>query len=220
MFAALRSRGLILAIMIETTLVPEFNAAVALDGLLADVGLSIADSGGRVSFAGQDPIIPARHRLGAAIGIPMMGNAVAAAAIHRHRGGPGQDLHLDLRQAAHHINPSYAWEPTLAGEFPSIAVVLDNPFALIPYRTRDGRTVMASAVYPHQAAKWCRFLAVPPDFGKVAEAFAAWNAFELEEAANAARAACMYGPEPRGVAGPSAGGIAGKPAGNRADPHR
>ncbi len=139
-----------------------------------------------MTFAGQDPIIPARHRLAAAIGIPMMGNAVAAAAMHRHRGGPGQDLHLDLRQAVHHINPSYAWEPTLAGEFPSIALVLDNPFGLIPYRTRDGRTVMASAVYPHQAAKWCRFLDVPPDFAKVAQAFTGWDAFELEEAANAA----------------------------------
>jgi crotonobetainyl-CoA:carnitine CoA-transferase CaiB-like acyl-CoA transferase len=114
----------------------------------------------------------------------MMGSAVAAAAMHRHRGGPSQDLHLDLRQAAHHINPSFAWEPTLAGEFPSIALVLDNPFALIPYRTRDGRTVMASAVYPHQAAKWCRFLEVPPDYAKVAEAFTGWDALELEEAAN------------------------------------
>ncbi len=26
---------------------------------------------------------------------------------------------------------------------------------------------MASAVYPHQAAQWCRFLDVPPDFAKV-----------------------------------------------------
>ena len=104
----------------------EFDATAALDDLLADVGLSAADAGGRVTFAGQDPIIPARHRLAAAIGIPMMGNAVAAAAMHRHRGGPGQDLHLDLRQAVHHINPSYAWEPTLAGEFPSIALLLDN----------------------------------------------------------------------------------------------
>lgn len=80
----------------------------ALDDLLADVGLSATAAVGRVSFAGQDPIIAARHRLGAAIGIPMMGNAVAAAAMHRHRGGPGQDLQLDLRQAVHHINPSYA----------------------------------------------------------------------------------------------------------------
>ncbi len=171
--------------MTETTdLIPRLDAIAALDDLLADVGLSVGDSGGRVTIAGQDPIIAARHRMGAAIGIPMMGNAVAAAAMHRLRGGPGQDLHLDLRQAVHHINPSYAWEPTLAGEFPSIALVLDNPFALIPYRTRDERTVMASAVYPHQAAKWCRFLDVPPDFEKAARAFRTWNAFELEEAAN------------------------------------
>ena len=163
-----------------------FDPTVALNDLLAEVDLSAADAGGRVTFAGEDPIIAARHRLGAAIGIPMMGNAVAAAAMHRHRGGPGQDLQLDLRQAVHHINPSFAWKPTLAGEFPSIALVLDNPFALIPYRTRDGRTVMASAVYPHQAANWCRFLNVPPDFTKVAAAFSKWNALELEEAANVA----------------------------------
>lgn len=126
-----------------------FDPTVALGGLLADVGLSVADAGGQVTFAGQDPMIAARHRLGAAIGIPMMGNAIAAAAMHRLRGGPGQDLHLDLRHAIHHINPSFAWKPTLAGEFPSIALVLDNPFApfaLIPYRTRDGRTVMASSL--------------------------------------------------------------------------
>ena len=46
-----------------TTLKPEFDATAALDDLLADVGLSVADAGGRVTFAGQDPIIPARHRL-------------------------------------------------------------------------------------------------------------------------------------------------------------
>ncbi len=164
----------------------EFNPTAALNDLLADVGLSAADAGGQVTFAGQDPLIPARHRLAASIGIPMMGNAVAAAAMHRHRGGPGQDLHLDLREAVHHINPSFHWHPTLAGEFPSIALLMDNPFGLIPYRTRDGRTVMASAVYPHQAAKWCRFLDVPPDFGKVAQAFSGWDAVELEESANAA----------------------------------
>jgi crotonobetainyl-CoA:carnitine CoA-transferase CaiB-like acyl-CoA transferase len=163
-----------------------FDPTVALNDLLADVDLSTADAGGRVTFAGQDPIIAARHRLAAAIGIPMMGNAVAAAALHRHRGGPDQDLHLDLRQAVHHINPSFAWKPTLAGEFPSIALVMDNPFALIPFRTRDGRTVMASAVYPHQAANWCRFLDVPPDITKVAEKFSNWDAVELEDAANAA----------------------------------
>jgi crotonobetainyl-CoA:carnitine CoA-transferase CaiB-like acyl-CoA transferase len=158
----------------------------ALDDLLADVGLSAADAGGAVSFAGIDPIVPARHRLGASIAIPIMGNAVAAAAMLRHRGGPGQDLHIDLRQAVHHITPNAFWHPTLAGDPPSSALVPDNPFLLIPYRTRDERTVMASGVYPHLAAKWCRFLDVPPDFAKVAAAFANWDAFELEEQANKA----------------------------------
>jgi hypothetical protein len=57
-----------------------FDPTVALNDLLADVDLSTADAGGRVTFTGQDPTIAARHRLAAAIGIPMMGNAVAAAA--------------------------------------------------------------------------------------------------------------------------------------------
>ncbi|HXO56351.1 MAG TPA: CoA transferase, partial [Mycobacterium sp.] len=189
-----------------------FDPTVALNDLLAEVDLSAADAGGQVTFAGQDPIIAARHRLGAAVGIPMMGNAVAAAAMHRHRGGPGQDLHLDLRQAVHHINPSFAWKPTLAGEFPSIALVLDNPFALIPYRTRDGRTVMASAVYPHQAANWCRFLDVPPDFTKVAAKFANWDAFELEEAANeAGLPACVARSPEEWLAHPHGALLAGQP---------
>ncbi|ANO27035.1 hypothetical protein BAB79_13150 [Mycobacteroides abscessus] len=162
----------------------ELDPVQALNGLLADVGLSATDAGGTVSFDGQDPIVPARHRLGACIGIPMMGNAVAAAAMHRHRGGPSQDLHLDLRQAVHHITPHAYWHPTLAGELPSFALVPDNPFLLRPYRTREGRTVMASGVYPHLAAKWGRFLDVPPDPAKVAAAFAQWDAFELEEQAN------------------------------------
>ena len=196
----------------RTTSDTAFDPTVALNGLLADVGLSAADAGGRVTFSGQDPIIAARHRLGAAIGIPMMGNAVAAATMHRHRGGPGQNLHLDLRQAVHHINPSFAWKPTLAGEFPSIALVMDNPFALIPYRTRDGRTVMASAVYPHQAANWCRFLDVPPDITKVADKFSNWDAVELEDAANAAGLpACIARTPEEWLAHPHGSLLAGQP---------
>jgi len=165
----------------------DFDPLTALDDLLAGVGLSNAAAGGRVSFAGQDPILPAAHRLGACIGIPLMANAVAAVALHRHRGGPAQDLDLDLRQAVHGINPGAFWRPTLNGEPAPHPLVLDNPFLLTPYRTADGRWVMASGVYPHLAAKWCRFLDVPPDPAKVASAIGRWNALEIEEAANAAK---------------------------------
>lgn len=158
----------------------------ALHRLLADVALTPTDAGGTVTFAGEDPIVPARHRLGACIGIPLMANAVAAVALHRQRGGPTQDLHVDLREAVHTINPGAFWHPTINGEHAPHPLVLDNPFLVTPYRTRGGRWVMPSAVYPHLVAKWCRFLDVPPDHARVGAAVATWNAHELEETANAA----------------------------------
>ena len=163
-----------------------FDPLTALDDLLSAVSLARAATGGAVSIAGQDPVLPAAHRLGACIGIPVMANAVAAVAFHRHRGGPGQDLELDLRQAIHGINPGAFWHPTLNGAPAPHPLVLDNPFLLTPYRTADGRWIMASGVYPHLAARWCRFLDVPPDAAKAAAAIQRWNASELEEAANAA----------------------------------
>ncbi|MGC0250358.1 CoA transferase [Pseudactinotalea sp. Z1748] len=164
----------------------DLDPSAALADLLEPVGLSPEDTGGQVTFAGADPMVPEKVRLGAGIGIPMMAGAVGAAALHRIRTGVGQDLHLDLRQAIHHVVPHAFWRPTLNGDLPEHALVADNPFLLDPYRTKDGRTVMACGVYPHMAASWGRFLDVPPDKEKVAAAFARWDAFELEEVANAA----------------------------------
>lgn len=160
------------------------NTRSTADELLSDVGLGCDASGGTVSFAGEDPILPATHRLGACIGVPMMAAAVGTVALHRLRGGPVQDLELDLRQAVHSINPGAFWHPTLNGEAPPHPLVLDNPFLITPYRTSDGRFVMASAVYPHLVARWCRFLDVPPDGDRVAEAIGAWDSGELESTAN------------------------------------
>ncbi len=162
----------------------EFDPLAALDRLLSDVELSRAKAGAVVSFTGEDPILPAAHRLGACIAIPIMAGAVAAVAFHRQRRGPVQHLDLDLRQAVHTINPGAFWHPTLNGEPAPHPLVVDNPFLIMPYRTADGRWVMASGVYPHMVAQWCRFLDVPPDPVKVAEAIARWDPFELEERAN------------------------------------
>jgi crotonobetainyl-CoA:carnitine CoA-transferase CaiB-like acyl-CoA transferase len=163
----------------------EFDPLAALDGLLSEVGISRTEVEAVVSLIGQDPILPSVHRLGACIGIPLMAGAVAAVAFHRQRRGPGQHLELDLRQAVHEINPGAFWHPTLNGETAPYPLLMDNPFLITPYRTADGRWVMASGVLPHLAAKWCRFLDVPPDVTKVAAAIATWNAFELEDTATA-----------------------------------
>jgi crotonobetainyl-CoA:carnitine CoA-transferase CaiB-like acyl-CoA transferase len=163
----------------------EFDPLDHLNKLLSDVDLSRTAAGATVSFTGQDPILPAAHRLGACIGIPIMAGAVATVAFHRQRGGPPQDLQLDLRQAVHCINAGAFWHPTLNGEPAPHPLVVDNPFLVTPYRTADDRWVMASGVLPHLAAKWCRFLDVPPDPARVAQAIAKWDAFELEETATA-----------------------------------
>ncbi len=163
----------------------QFDPLVALDDLLSDVGLWRHEAGAVVSFTGQDPILPAAHRLGACISVPIMAGAVAAVAFHRQRRGPAQHLELDLRQAVHAINPSAFWHPTLNGEMAPHPLVIDNPFLISPYRTADARWVMASGVYPHMVAQWCRFLDVAPDPARVAGAIASWHAFELEEAATA-----------------------------------
>jgi crotonobetainyl-CoA:carnitine CoA-transferase CaiB-like acyl-CoA transferase len=163
----------------------DFDPLDALDDLLSHVGLSRATSGAEVSFNGQDPILPSPHRLGACVGVPLMAGAVAAVAFHRERRGRPQRLNLDLRQAVHTINPGAFWRPTLNGEMAPHSLLADNPFLITPYRTLDGRWVMASGVYPHMVAQWCRFLDVPPDPVKVADTIARWNAFELEEAASA-----------------------------------
>jgi len=167
-----------------------FDPLRALDALLAEAGLSRAGAGASVTFAGEDPILPAVHRLGACIGVPLMAAAVATAGLHRLRGGPAQALHLDLRQAVHAINPGAFWHPTLNGERAPHPLLLDNPFLVTPYRTADGRWVMASGVLPHLAAAWCRFLDVPPDPARVAAAVSAWTAQDLEDAANAAGLPC------------------------------
>jgi crotonobetainyl-CoA:carnitine CoA-transferase CaiB-like acyl-CoA transferase len=155
-----------------------------LEDLLSQVDLSSDATGGIISFQGEDPILPAVHRMGACIGVPMMAAAVATVALHRLRGGSTQDLDLDLRQAVHSINPGAFWHPTLNGEPAPHPMVLDNPFLVTPYGTADGHFVMPSAVYPHLVSKWCRFLDVAPDGKKVASAIRTWEATELESTAN------------------------------------
>ena len=61
-----------------------------------------------------------------------MAGAVAAVAFHRYRGGPAQELQLDLRQAVHTINPGAFWHPTLNGEPAPHPLLLDNPFTSSP----------------------------------------------------------------------------------------
>ena len=80
-----------------------FNINDHFNELMKSVGLDPADTGGSITFVGEDPIMESRIRLGAAYSIPYMGTAAAAAMIWKMRTGRGQDLKIDLRKAIHYI---------------------------------------------------------------------------------------------------------------------
>src|ERR1700747_3265810 len=78
---------------------PEFDLHGSVNEVLADVGLSIDDCGGKLSFYGRDPILPSAIRFGTMAAVGLAARSVAAAALWRQRTGEGQDIHVDVRKA-------------------------------------------------------------------------------------------------------------------------
>src|ERR1700730_15441054 len=67
--------------------------------VLKDVGMVTADCGGKLSFFGQDPIIPSSFRFGAMAAIGLAAKAITAASLWRSRTGEGEDIAVDVRKA-------------------------------------------------------------------------------------------------------------------------
>lgn len=165
---------------------PQMKAS--LEALLQALNLSFADSGtDDIAWTGEDPLFASAVPLATGFAFAALAAAVAAAAVGRERGLPKQRLHIDLRQAAHGINPELTFRPTLNGfPFPN-PHGQDQPytFTVIPYRTRDGRWVFPAAVYPHQQSAWLRYFDCGPDPARIARKIAERDSQELEDEANA-----------------------------------
>ena len=63
----------------------DFDFHEGVDQVLADVGMSAADSGGKLTFYGQDPIVPSRIRFATMAGIGLAAKTIAAAAVWRRK---------------------------------------------------------------------------------------------------------------------------------------
>src|SRR5262245_44374083 len=117
--------------------------------------MSAADSGGKISFYGADPIIASPHRFGAMAAIGLAAKAVAVAALWRDRTGEGQDIHVDVRKAFRRFCGFFEgkWE-TVNGRPPAPFEDPLNPFISekLFYETRDSRHVVAINIYPKLAA--------------------------------------------------------------------
>ncbi len=164
----------------------EFDLLAATNEVLSDVGLSTADSGGRLSFYGQDPILPSPHRFGTMAAVGLAAKAVAAAALWRARTGEGQDIQVDVRKALRRFCGFFEgkWE-TVNGRGPSPRGFADNPFLEVPMfrKTRDGRHVITINFYPKIKTAALKFLRCTDSLEAIENAILQWRADELEDAA-------------------------------------
>ena len=163
-----------------------FDLHGALNDVLKDVGMSAADSGGKLTFYGRDPIIPSPHRFGTMAAIGLAAKAVAVAALWRHRTGEGQDIAVDVRKALRRFCGFFElkWE-TINGRTPTAFEDPLNPF-LDPnlfHETRDGRHVVAINIYPKLAARALSLLRCNANADSVRNAILQWRADDLENAA-------------------------------------
>ena len=160
-----------------------FDVNAQFRSVMNELGLSPEDTGGRITFVGEDPIFPSVHLLGACIGIPIMAGAAGIADIWRQRSGRGQDLTLDLRKAIHGINPLYKFMPTINGYPYQMPYMIGNPMGFDLYRTKDGRWFLPTGAYPRLLANMCTFLKFSPDKDSITKAVSQWDSAELDEAA-------------------------------------
>jgi crotonobetainyl-CoA:carnitine CoA-transferase CaiB-like acyl-CoA transferase len=164
---------------------PECDLYSAVDQVLADVGLTAKDSGGKLTFYGQDPIVPSGFKFGAMAAVGLAARSVVLAALWKSRTGEGQDIHVDVRKALRRFCGFFEgkWE-TLNGRSP-VLLPRDNPFFELPLfrKTRDGRHVVTLNIYPGLQARALNFLRCSNSSESIGNAILQWRAEELEAAA-------------------------------------
>jgi crotonobetainyl-CoA:carnitine CoA-transferase CaiB-like acyl-CoA transferase len=153
------------------------------DGLLEEMGLNRRDTGGKVTFAGLDPLRPTVLKVGAAAASIAAAGAIASAILWRQRGGEGQDLHIDLRKAFAYQSP---WQDVLRdctllnGTSVMMAPTYAGVIDFLP--TRDNRFVIVLAAYPSQLLKVSELLRCGLVYDQMARVTRQWDAADLEAA--------------------------------------
>ncbi len=167
-----------------------FDMHGAVNQVLNDVGLSTADTGGKLTFYGSDPILQSPLRFGTMAAIGLAARSVAVAALWRQATGEGQDISVDVRKALRRFCGFFdgKWE-TVNDRPPSPGGYAVSPFLKMAdaffRETRDGRHVVALDIYPQLLVRTLDFLRCSPSTESINNAILKWDAAELEQAAAA-----------------------------------
>ena len=168
----------------------DFDLHGAVNQVLNDVGLSTADTGGKLTFYGSDPILQSQLRFGTMAAIGLAARSVAVAALWRQATGEGQDISVDVRKALRRFCGFFdgKWE-TVNDRPPSPGGYAVSPFLKMAdaffRETRDGRHVVALDIYPQLLVRTLDFLRCSPSTESINNAILKWDAAELEQAAAA-----------------------------------
>ena len=164
----------------------DFDFYEGVNQVLADVGMSAEDCGGKLTFFGQDPIIPSRIRFATMAGIGLAAKTIAAAAVWRDRTGEGQDIQIDARKAYRRFSGFFEgiWE-TVNGRSPAMGAFEDNPFLKMPLfrETRDGRHVVTLNFYPESHRRALKLFRCSDNIEALQNSILQWRADDLETAA-------------------------------------
>src|ERR1700746_1581970 len=168
---------------------PDFDLKKGVNEVLADVGMTIDDCGGELSFYGRDPIPQSPLRFGTMAAIGLAARSVAVAALWRQATGDGQNISVDVRKALRRFAGFFEgkWE-TVNGRPPSPGGYAVSPFLKMDAffrETRDGRYVVALDIYPQLLMRTLDFLRCSPSTESINNAIRKWSAVELEQAAAA-----------------------------------
>jgi crotonobetainyl-CoA:carnitine CoA-transferase CaiB-like acyl-CoA transferase len=146
---------------------------------------------GEVTITGQDPVFPARFRIGETTANILAGVGVAVTDIHEVKTGRRQKVAIDVRHAAATCQSSRLMRRRTDGgdwkavESPSMAHMRS---ITQPWRTRDGRWYLPHFNLPHLHDRVIGVLKCESNADAVSKAVANWDSHELEEAVAAARA--------------------------------
>lgn len=152
-----------------------------LKDLLTGIGASTDEAGGPVRITGGDPYISSPHRLATAATAAIATHAVTAAALCRERGGAGQAIDIDARDAMQVLHTGNVQR---YGGYPSTLHYFICGAVTGMYRTADDRWVMMVGTYPHQRDGILELLGTPNTTAAIGAAVRGWGSAELEEAMN------------------------------------
>ncbi len=168
---------------------PDFDFSHAVNQVLSNVGMTIDDCGGKLSFYGQDPIVPSPLRYGAMAGVGLAARSVALAALWKQTTGEGQNISVDVRKALRRFCgfAERKWE-TINGRAPTLGSFARSPFLNPPWfnKTRDGRHAVAIDFYPGIRARALNLLRCSESSESITNSIRQWRSADLEEAASEA----------------------------------